>query len=294
MKIGIFGRAVKEDHADEVISIIKKIDDSNFDLFIYEPFLKIITKNHLLNLKNKVVTFNTCHEIKNNIDFLFSLGGDGTLLNTINLVRDSSIPIMGINFGRLGFLTSTTYESFDNSFESLKNKSFLLDKRSLLKIETQNNLFGDENYALNEITLLKKDSSVMINIKAYLNDEFLNSYWADGLIVSTPTGSTAYSLSCGGPIVFPESNNLIVTPIAPHNLNVRPIVISDDKILKLKVGESNQNFLVSLDSRTEIIDSSVELIISKADFNINLVKLKNQNFNSTLRSKLMWGLDNRN
>ena len=225
---------------------------------------------------------------------MFSLGGDGTLLDTVSLIRNAEISVIGINFGRLGFLASINKDEIESAIEDLVNKKYTFDNRALLAVESDSNLFGNENFALNDITIHKRDTSAMIIIHTYLNGDFLNSYWADGLIFATPTGSTAYSLSCGGPIVFPQSNNFVVTPISPHNLNVRPIVLSDTNIISFEVEGRSSKYLLSCDSRTTILDTSTRITIKKADFEINLIRLNNENYLSTLRRKLLWGIDTRN
>ena len=229
-----------------------------------------------------------------NVDVMISLGGDGTLLDTVTLIRDSNIPVIGINFGRLGFLASINKDDIASAINSLINKEYTLDKRVQLCIESELNLFGNENFALNDVTIHKRDTSAMMIVHAYLNGDFLNSYWADGLIVATPTGSTAYSLSCGGPIMFPGSGNMVVTPISPHNLNVRPIVLSDSNVLSFEIEGRSSKYLLTCDSRTEVIDTSIKIRVKKADFGINLIRLNNENYLSTLRNKLLWGIDTRN
>ena len=225
---------------------------------------------------------------------MISLGGDGTMLDTVSLVRDSGIPMIGINFGRLGFLASINKEGIKYAIDAIINKNFTLDTRRLLKVESSQKLFGELNFALNDLTIHKRDTSAMILIHCYLNGEFLNSYWADGLIVATPTGSTAYSLSCGGPIIFPRSGNIVITPISPHNLNVRPIIIADDNELTFEIEGRSSKYLVSCDSRTEVIDSTIKLTVKRADFDIHLIRLNNESYLSTLRNKLLWGIDTRN
>ena len=209
-------------------------------------------------------------------------------------MQDSGIPVLGVNVGRLGFLTAIGTENISDSIDALVKGHFSLDKRRLLRLESNRNLFGGVNYALNELTIHKKDSSSMIIINTYLNGEYLNSYWADGLIIATPTGSTGYSMSCGGPIVAPYSGNFVITPIAPHNLNVRPIVVSDENVISLEVLGRSQYFLASLDSRSVTIDSAISLAVRREDFTMNLVRLGSSNFLDTLRKKLNWGLDTRN
>ncbi len=227
-------------------------------------------------------------------DFLISVGGDGTLLESVRKVGRSGIPILGVNAGRMGFLASTPHENLDAALDNLINGNFFVAKRSLVKVESEDGIFGDRNYALNEISVHKNATSSMIIVHAYLDDFFLNSYWADGLIVSTPTGSTGYSLSVGGPIVSPITQNLVITPIAPHNLNVRPLVVDENRIIKLKVEATEPDFLISLDSESTTIDQSTAIEISKADFRVGLVRFEKHDYFDTLRNKLMWGIDRRN
>ena len=233
-------------------------------------------------------------DLDDSIEFLISLGGDGTLLDTVSLVRDKNIPVLGINFGRLGFLASIGKEELTSAVTALANRTFVVDKRSLIHLDASRPLFGDVPYGLNEFAIHKTDTSPMIKIHTYLNGEFLNTYWADGLIVATPTGSTGYSLSCGGPVVFPESASFVITPVAPHNLNVRPIVVPDDNIISFEVEGRAENFICVLDSRKEIVDKQVQLAVRKESFTLSLIRLNENNFLQTLRSKLSWGLDTRN
>lgn len=231
---------------------------------------------------------------KNQFDALVSIGGDGTILESVRKVGDSGIPILGVNAGRLGFLASTPFEELNQALEKLQNGDFQVDNRTLVKAETDSNLFGADNYALNEVSVHKSSTSSMLVVNAYLDDFFLNTYWADGLIISTPTGSTGYSLSTGGPIIAPGTNNFIVTPIAPHNLNVRPLVISDERKVTLRIGDSDPDFMMSLDSQSKIVDSDVEVRVSKADFQVGLIRFGPNDYFDTLRGKLMWGIDRRN
>jgi NAD+ kinase len=262
------------------------------DVVVYDKFHEFIQDQ--VSLPKAPDTFSAGDDLSGKVDIMFSLGGDGTLLDTVTLIRDSSIPVLGINFGRLGFLASINKDAIDGAIESLVQKQYTLDKRSLLSIESAFNPFGADNFALNDITFHKRDTSAMIIIHAYLNNEFLNSYWADGLIVATPTGSTAYSLSCGGPIVMPSSGNIVVTPIAPHNLNVRPIVLSDSNELSFEIEGRSSKYRLSCDSRTEVVDTSVKTVVKKAPFEINLIRLHQENYLETLRNKLLWGIDTRN
>jgi len=292
MKIAIYGRQFNSSVVPFLQHIFDCLAARQIETVIYDKFNQFIADKIKLNTASD--TFSSAEDLKGQVDMLFSLGGDGTMLDTVTLIRDSNIPVLGINFGRLGFLASINKDDIEAAIESLIQKNYTLDKRSLLNIESAFNPFGSDNFALNDITFHKRDTSAMIIIHAYLNNEFLNSYWADGLIVATPTGSTAYSLSCGGPIVFPNSGNIVVTPIAPHNLNVRPIVLSDHNELSFEIEGRSSKYRLSCDSRTEVVDTSVKTVIRKANFQINLVRLNNENYLSTLRNKLLWGIDTRN
>lgn len=292
MKVAIYGRKFGEDFTPYVKQLLELLEGNNIDIVVYEPFLSFL--NPRLKFETKPAYFTHHSEIKDKVDFLISIGGDGTMLGTLPLVRNYGIPVIGINAGRLGFLSNISIDEISDIVDSLVNKTYKLDSRNLLKLVTEENLFGNTNYALNELTVHKKDSSSMITIHCYIDNEYLNSYWADGLIVSTPTGSTAYSLSCGGPIVAPGSDNFIITPIAPHNLTVRPIVISDKQEIKLVIEGRSDEFLISLDSRSETISSNSEVIIRKANSRMTIVQLPNQSYFKTTRNKLLWGLDKRN
>lgn len=237
----------------------------------------------------------TSHEdFHSGIDLAFSIGGDGTFLRTVAYIRDSGVPILGINTGRLGFLATLGDESFDNALELVNQKRFDFQKRSLLRVETERSIYGVDNFAMNEVTLLKKDTSSMITVDAFLDDKYLNSYWADGLIVATPTGSTAYNLSCGGPIVTPGCQVHIITPIAPHNLNVRPVVVPDNMPIKLRIEGRERNYLISVDGNAKSIKQNEEVLIRKAEYMINVIKLEDTNFLDTIRNKMSWGKDQRN
>ena len=229
-----------------------------------------------------------------NLDVMLSIGGDGTMLDSVTHIGKTEVPILGINTGRLGFLATISMEETEMSIEELFDRKFKVDKRDLLQLETDVDLFAGLNFALNDFTVVKKDTSSMITVHTFIDGEFLNSYWSDGIIVSTPTGSTGYSMSCGGPLVFPKSGNFVITPVSPHNLTVRPIVVSDTSAISFQVEGRSKKFLVSLDSRIATVDSSVMLKIVKAKFKVNLVQLKGQHYFKTLRQKLNWGLDIRN
>jgi len=291
MTIAIFGSPYPEHFTKYIQHLVKKLESEHIKIIVEEEFYVFLQNN--IRLTNKKATFNSYESLKENADFLLSIGGDGTLLKAVTFVRESNIPIMGINTGRLGFISSISAGQIDDAINDILKGNFKINERALLELTTENNLFKEKNFALNEVAISKKDTSSMIRIDAFVDDEFLNTYWADGLVISTPTGSTGYSLSCGGPIIMPGTNNIIVTPNAPHNLNVRPIVLNDTSVLKLKVDDRDQLALVSLDSRSRAFDSDTELLIKKADFKIKLIQPQDNSFTSTIRNKLMWGLDKR-
>ena len=292
MRIAIYGRDFNDTVLPYVQEVFNFLATHNIQPVLYSKFKTSL--HGKIKLPANTVIFHNHKELKDHADVLLSLGGDGTLLDTLSLIRDSNIPVIGINFGRLGFLASINKNEIESALNALVNKEYSLDTRSLLVLESDNGLFGEENFALNDITIHRRDNSAMMIIHASMNDEFINSYWADGLIIATPTGSTAYSLSCGGPIIYPDSENFVVTPIAPHNLNVRPVVLPDDNKLSFEVEARESKFLVSCDSRTVTVERSVKITIKKADFCINLIRLNNETYLSTLRNKLLWGIDTRN
>lgn len=292
MKVAIYGRTVDKEFEHYVKEFIYILKQHKIDFLIEKKFYDFLVKRMQLSVENSK-TFESHEDIKNTIDLIISIGGDGTILETITLIKDANIPIVGINTGRLGFLANIAKEEIQTAIQAILDRKYVIDERVLLKINTQSKIFSDFPYGLNEIAVQKKDSP-MITVHTYINDEFLNTYWADGLIISTPTGSTAYSLSSGGPIIVPHSGNFIITPISAHNLTVRPIVIPDSSVIKLKVESRSNNYLISFDHRSVIMDNSEEIIISKAEFKIKLLKLNTTDYYSTLRSKLMWGIDKRN
>jgi NAD+ kinase len=238
--------------------------------------------------------FSRHEDLNSSLDCIISLGGDGTMLDSATLVRNKKIPIMGINFGRLGFLASISKDELAMAVEALANGRYVTEKRTLLHLNANKPVFGDTPFALNEFAIHKRDSSPMIKIHTYLNGEFLNSYWADGLIVSTPTGSTGYNMSCNGPILFPDSASFVITPVAPHNLNVRPIVIPDSNIISFEVEGRTEEFICTMDSRREIVENDIQLAVKKEEFEILLLMLNENSFLTTLREKLTWGYDKRN
>lgn len=292
MKTALFGKALSKENESHVQYLISKLEKEARQLYIYHKYYEII--HDIIEFTIPVVVFSKHEEIKDEIDCLISIGGDGTLLDSVPLVRDSGIPILGINVGRLGFLSSVSKEEIDNAISCLRNKTYDLDSRGLLRLNTKEKLFGNLNYALNELTINRKNSNALIVIHIWVDGELLNSYWADGIIISTPTGSTAYSLSSGGPIIMPGSQCFVITPIATHNLTVRPFVIPDNCHIQIKVEGRDKEYLVGLDSRSEIIDSSVELNVVKESFHVNLVRLPGKHFLNTIREKLKWGQDIRN
>ena len=292
MKIAIYGRQFND---PVVIPYIQQVFDSlsqhGVEIYVHQQLHSYIQDN-ISKVKYNVLAADD--KIKGLIDLFLTLGGDGTLLDMVSVIRDSGIPIIGINFGRLGYLASINKNDIAAAIHAMVNKQFTLDSRELLNINSDLEIFGDDNFALNDITIHKRDDSAMITTHVFLNEEFLNSYWGDGIIISTATGSTAYSLSCGGPIIFPESNSVVLTPVAPHNLNVRPIILPDTSVLAFDVECRSANYLVSCDSRTAVIDKTMRFKVSKAGFKLNLIRLNNESYLSTLRNKLLWGLDARN
>lgn len=292
MRVGVYGRSFDDSFIPNIQVLFNTIKLFGWEVKIYEPFMAFLQPRISMDVTPSL--FQKHEDVKGEIDILLSIGGDGTFLETIHIVRDSGIPILGINTGRLGFLASTSKDNIKDALQDIRDDKYRLQTRSLLRLETEQNLFGEENFALNELTVHKKETSSMITIHTYIGDLYLNSYWADGLIISTPTGSTAYSLSCGGPIIVPGALDYVITPIAPHNLNVRPVVVPDSRTIRLKIEGRGRDFLCSLDSRSVTIDSAIELTVRKADYKINVIQTEGQNFLSTIRNKMMWGLDRRN
>lgn len=292
MNVGIYGKKFSLEVTSYIQLLISNLELRNCKLFIYKPFYDIIKEYIRFNRRFEIFTKED--PLKDTLDYLFSIGGDGTLLDSVTIIQNTGIPIIGINTGRLGFLSSIAKENVVSAINDLIQHNYSIDERTLVKVETPGDRFRQLNYALNEVSITKKDTASMITVHAYVNDIYLNTYWADGLIIATPTGSTGYSLSCGGPIVTPDSENFIITPIATHNLTVRPIVMPDKNVVTLKVGGRNQNYFISLDSRVTPMNKTLEIKISKEKFKVNLIKLHNEDFFNTIRNKLMWGKDKRN
>lgn len=294
MKIAIFGQFYHNTSAKSIRTLCDYLEKEDVSVFIEKEFFSLLKSNKVI-LKN-YKDFKVYSKLDDSFDLLISIGGDGTILRAITQVRDTEIPIIGINTGRLGFLATIQDDEIEDALKSIFNKDYRISKRTLLQIETypKNKDLEELNFALNEIAVSRKNTTSMITVETLLDDEYLTSYWADGLIISTPTGSTGYSLSCGGPVITPGANSIVLTPIAPHNLNARPLVIPDKTEIKLKVSGREDNYLVSLDSRIATLQNNTTVLIKKADFKIKMVELKNESFLRTLRKKLLWGEDKRN
>ncbi|NCA84878.1 MAG: NAD kinase [Clostridia bacterium] len=292
MKIGLFGKNIADEGSQYLQQLIDKLKRAQCRLLVYEPFLNQIRNK--VTLSCEVEPFNTHSDLNNNCDMLFSIGGDGTMLDIISLVRDSGIPVLGVNLGRLGFLSSISRDEILPAIDEVIAGNYQLEKRTLVTLQHPEGLFGEVNYALNEFSLAKTDNTSLAVIEVFVDNKFLNTYWADGLLVATPTGSTAYSLSCYGPIISPDSENFVITPIASHNLTVRPIVVPDSSVITLKLGGRNKQYLAGLDSRYRTIDNTEVVVVKRADFGLNLIQMPNKDFFTTLREKLLWGKDQRN
>jgi NAD+ kinase len=292
MKIALYGKPFRFDFRENMRSLVYKLEEKDAELIVYSEFADFLTKEGGIKIKDFEV-FDEKTGIPNNTDFLFSLGGDGTFLETLHYIKKSGTPVLGLNAGRLGFLANISRNEMNDAIDELYAGNFSLEDRSLLSLQNTGSPLAKYNTALNEITV-HKSNIAMITIMAELDGEFLNSYWADGLIISTPTGSTAYSMSVGGPIMIPESQSFIISPVSPHNLTVRPIVIPDNKIIKLSIKARSDKYLVAIDSKSYEADTDIELSISKADYCLKMVKFPANNFYNTLRNKLMWGMDRRN
>jgi len=292
MKIAIFGKEYKDEHHQYLQLLIDELSKRKVSLTFYNPFFEKIADKIDLPPDHKL--FTSHYDLLEQTDMLFSIGGDGTMLDTIPFIRGSGIPVLGINLGRLGFLSSIAKDEILFAVNNIFSGDYYLEQRSLLKLEQPSGIFGDLNFGLNDLTIYRNNTTSLIVVHVFVDGRKLNTYWGDGLIVSTPTGSTAYSLSVGGPIVSPGSHNFVIAPIASHNLTVRPIVIEDSSEIKIKIEGREEKYLMTLDSRHSSINKEDELIIKRCDFNVNLVQMKNQDFFSTIRDKLMWGKDYRN
>lgn len=291
MKIGVHGKEFTRQSAPFIQRIFEILTQHDAELYVSTRFAGLLKQPAFKNFKWE--TYQPTDSLAD-LELLISIGGDGTLLESVSHIGKNEIPVLGINTGRLGFLATISRDETEHALQQVLKKSFTLDKRAVLRLETEQGIFGKLNFALNDFTVVKKDTSAMITIHTFIDGEFLNSYWADGIIVSTPTGSTGYSLSCGGPLIFPRSGNFVLTPVSPHNLTVRPIIVSDTSQISFQVDGRSKKFLVSLDSRIATVDNTVKLTIKKADFIVNLIQLEGHHYFKTLRQKLNWGLDIRN
>ena len=293
-KAAIYGQSYVISSEKEILILLNVLEKNNIEFYIDSDFYNLLVQNNII--ENKYPFFKSFSDLDNSFDIMFTIGGDGTFLRSITHIRDLDIPILGINTGRLGFLANVSKDTIQESIELVLNGEYTRQERSLLSIKTEPEVpdFKELDFALNEVTIAKKNTTSMIGVKTYLNDEYLTNYWADGLILSTPTGSTGYSLSCNGPVILPDSKNIVITPIAPHNLNARPIVISDETKIVLEVDSREKSYLISLDSRVTTVPKNTKIFIEKTDFTIKSVLPKNQSFLKTLRGKLLWGEDIRN
>jgi NAD+ kinase len=291
MKIAILGKPFDEETLPFLQALLDDLVARRTEVIIVESFRTYL--DNRLQLPEGIGTFRRGDSLRD-VQFVFSIGGDGTLLDTVTYVGALQIPILGINTGRLGFLATITVERISQAIDALFKGHFVLEERSLIRVETDPEVFDGINFGLNEFSILKRDTSSMIVVHTYIDGEYLNSYWADGLIVATPTGSTGYSLSCGGPVMLPQTNNFIIAPVCPHNLNVRPLIVSDRSVISFEIEGRSNNFLLSLDSRSVAVDAGIQIAVRRENFAVRLVKLNHVNFLTTLRSKLNWGLDKRN
>lgn len=293
MKVAIYGLTYQDNALDYVVELLEELEKVHAEVYIEKTFHTLLSEN---KDSKQYKTFTETNGLDDSFDMFVSFGGDGTILRATAYVKDTGIPIVGVNTGHLGFLSTFKKEDVRNVVKEFLKGDYTVVERSLVEVSAASDIFefGEMNFALNEVTVSRKDTTSMITIETYLNDEYLTSYWADGLIVSTPTGSTGYSLSCGGPVITPTAKSLVLTPIAPHNLNARPLVISDDTIIRLKVSGREENHLVSLDSRIASVANGKELQIKKADFTVKMIEYTSESFLKTLRNKLLWGEDKRN
>ena len=294
MKVAIYGKYYLNSTEPIINDIFVFFNNNGVEMIIESAFLKILHEKKIIQKEYK--TFTSHKELDSSFDMLISIGGDGTILRAATLVRNSGVPILGINAGRLGFLATVQKENIAEFMQFIIDKKYTISKRTLLSLSCTptNEAVEEINFAMNEISVSRKDTTSMITIETYLNNEFLNSYWADGLIIATPTGSTGYSMSCGGPILTPDVKGFVITPIAPHNLNARPLVVPDDTEIRLKVSGREEHYLVSLDSRITSVKNETILVIKKTPFQINMVEIPEETFLKTLRTKLFWGEDRRN
>ncbi|MCH2199041.1 MAG: NAD kinase [Flavobacteriales bacterium] len=292
MKLAVFGKRFETEYIDAITGLLDMLVIRGHDLLVGERFSRFLNEIGIA-LPAKAEIFHDHTEIEG-ADVMISIGGDGTLLDTLGVIRDKDIPVLGINTGRLGFLSNIPTDEIGQAIDALENQEYKIDERSLIKVDCPDLTDIDFPYALNEVTIHKKEDASMVTVDAYKDDKFINTYWADGLIVATPTGSTAYSLSCGGPIVMPGSENFILTPIAPHNLNVRPLVVPNDCKIRLRAEGRADEFLLTLDSHSYSLKAGAQVVLSTAAFRMKLIDMEDQHFFQTIRNKLLWGIDRRN
>ena len=294
MKIALFGQYYQNSTAEIVQKVVSFLESKEIEIAFEVHFLATLKEKNIVSKDYE--TYSNYTTLNTDYKALISIGGDGTILKAATFVRDKNIPIIGINAGRLGFLATIQFENIETLLQKLLNDDYAISKRTLLSIETtpEYDNFSELDFALNEVTVARKDTTSMITIVTYLNGEYLTSYWADGLIVSTPTGSTGYSLSCGGPVLTPNVESLVITPMAPHNLNARPLVITDDMEIELRISGREEQFLISLDSRISAVSKDTIVRIKKSPFTISIIEFKEESFLNTIRKKLLWGEDKRN
>ncbi|WP_397447738.1 NAD kinase [Polaribacter sp. R77954] len=293
-KVAIYGQSYSISAEKEIKILLKVLEENNIVSFIEKEFYDLLRIGNILT--KKYPTFSHFNDLNSSFETMFTLGGDGTILRAVTYIRNLDIPIIGINTGRLGFLATINKKTIKESINHILKGEFTIQNRTILEVQTSPKIpeFSELNFALNEVTIARKNSTSMIGVNTSLNNEYLTNYWADGLIIATPTGSTGYSLSCNGPVISPDSKNVLITPIAPHNLNARPMVISDNTSIKLTIDSREKDFLISLDSRISSVPKNTEIFIKKAAFTIKTIIPNNQSFLQTLRSKLLWGEDTRN
>ena len=290
MTIALFGKNLAPENGEYMRQLFEKLSENQVEMTVYRPFADIVAAFVPEDVKYSVFTSNA----DLNAHILFSIGGDGTILDTVPFVLDSGMPVLGINMGRLGFLSSISKNEIGKAVESVISGDYTVEQRTLLELVSPENVFGDVRYALNELNVIRNPEHSLLAIKVFVDNVYLNTYWGDGILLATPTGSTAYSLSAGGPIIAPNAKNFVITPIATHNLTVRPMVIPDDSVIRIQVEGREKKFVFSMDSRNCTLDTSVQLEVRKADFCLNLVRMRGEDFFGTIRNKLMWGKDNRN
>ena len=288
--IALFGKTIAPENGEYMRQLFKKLADNQVEIVVYQPFADIVSAYIPEGVQYTV--FHSHEDL--NADLLFSIGGDGTILDTVPFVLDSGIPVVGINMGRLGFLSSISKNEIDMAVNSVLTGDYTVEQRTLLELVSPEKVFDNVKYALNELNVIRNPEHSLLAIKVFVDDVYLNTYWGDGILLATPTGSTAYSLSAGGPIIAPNAKNFVITPIATHNLTVRPVVIPDDSTIRIQVEGREKRFVFSMDSRSCTLDTSVQLEVRKAGFCLNLVRMRGEDFFGTIRNKLMWGKDNRN